>query len=149
VNRFCFLYTDKAGKYLSAEKGQLIPGRIVELPELDLFQRQNAQAVASIKRNVGLAAPFVYTTSDVSFINPLQPTVDSSRAYDIAALGTGHAVKRSLFQQLKNLFDNLLKNNQQQTITLQVEINYAYILNPSAAAGTAASADAAGHRGAR
>jgi hypothetical protein len=131
LNRFCFLYKDDAGNYLSAEKGQLIPARIVELPELDLFQRQNAQAVASIKRNVGLAEPFVYTTSDVSFANPLQPTVDSSRVYDIAALGSGQLVKRSLFQQLKNLFDNLLKNNQQPTITLQVEINYAYILNPA------------------
>ena len=131
LNRFCFLYKDDAGNYLSAEKGQLIPSRIVELPELDLFQRQNAQAVSSIKRNVGLAEPFVYTTSDVSFANPLQPTVDSSRTYDIAMLGSAHAVNRSLYEQLKNLFDNLLKNNQQPTITLQVEINYAYILNPA------------------
>jgi hypothetical protein len=130
-NRFCFLYKNDASKYLTAEEGQLIPARIVELPELDLFQRQNAQAVASIKRNVGLAEPFVYTTSDVSFTNPLQPTVDSSRAYDIAALGATLTTKRSLFEQLKNLFDNLLKNNQQPTITLQVEINYAYILNTS------------------
>jgi hypothetical protein len=130
LHRFCFLFKDAAGNYLSAEKGQLIQPRIVQLPELDLFQRQNARSVASIKRNVGLAEPFVYSTSDVSFANPLQPTVDSSRLYNIAALGSAQPVKRPLLDQLNNLFTQLLANNQQPTITLQVEVGYAYLLNP-------------------
>lgn len=129
VNQFCFVYRDQSNNYLSAEKGQIIPGRIVELPELDLFQRQNAQATAMIKRNVGLAEPFVYSTSDVTFANPLQPTVDSSLSYDIASLGSAHPVKRSLFEQLKNLFNNLLRFNDLATLTFQVEITYDYVLN--------------------
>jgi len=75
------------------------------------------------------AEPFIYTTSDVRFPNAAQPTADSSRGYDIASLGSSGPVKRSLFEQLKNLFDNLLRNNDQPTLTLQVEVTYDYVLN--------------------
>lgn len=135
VERFCFVYRDADGHYLSAEKGQTIAGRTVELPGLDLFQRQNAQATTSIRRNVELvpgrasAEPFIYTTSNVSFANPLQPTVDSTRPYDVAALGSSGPVVRSLKDQLANLFDNLLRDNQQPMVTAQVEVTYDYVLN--------------------
>jgi LysM repeat protein len=135
VSQFCFVYADKDGQYLSAEKGQTISDRTVELPDLDLFQRQNAQATTKIKRNVELvpgrvsAGPFIYTTSDVTFANALQPTVDSSHEYDIASLGSSVPVKRSLFEQLKNLFNHLLQHNDQPTLTLQVEVTYDYVLN--------------------
>jgi hypothetical protein len=135
LNQFCFVYVDKDGKYLSAEQGQTIPDRTVELPALDLFQRQNAQSTTKIIRNAELvpgrisAKPFIYTTSDVRFPNALQPTVDSSHAYDIARLGSANPVKRSLLDQLKNLFANLLQFNDQPTLTLQVEVTYEYVLN--------------------
>ncbi|HMF55201.1 MAG TPA: Ig-like domain-containing protein [Pyrinomonadaceae bacterium] len=135
LNQFCFVYVDNEGNYLSAEKGQTIADRTVELPDLDLFQRQNAQTTTKIKRNVELvpgrvsAEPFIYTTSDVRFANALQPTVDSSHVYDIASLGASSPVKRSLFEHLKNLFNNLLKYNDQPTLTLQVEVMYDYVLN--------------------
>lgn len=137
VDQFCFVYLDQDNQYLSAEKGQTIADRIVELPELDLFQRQNAQATTKIMRNVELvpgrtsAEPFIYTTSDVTFANALQPTVDSTHEYDIASLGSGNPVSRSLFEQLKNLFNNLLQFNDQKTLTLQVEVSYDYLLNPT------------------
>ena len=135
IDQFCFVYVDEDSNYLSAEKGQTIADRIVKLPELDLFQRQNAQATTKIKRNVELvpgrasAEPFIYTTSDVTFANALQPTVDSSHKYDIAALGSSGSVKRSLFEQLKNLFNNLLQFNEQPTLTMQVEVTYDYVLS--------------------
>src|SRR6266853_1185061 len=81
----------------------------VELPDLDLYQRQNALTTTKIKRNVELvpgrvsAEPFIYMTSDVRFANALQPTVDSSHVYDIASLGSSSPVKRSLFEHFKNL----------------------------------------------
>ncbi len=128
---FCFVYIDADGNYLSAENGQAIVARIVELPDLDLFQRQNAKTTASIKRNIGLAEPFVYSTSNVGFANPLQPTVDSSKVYNIAALDAAGAATRSLSDQLKNLFNHLLERDQQPTISLGVEVAYHYALNPN------------------
>lgn len=135
--RFCFVYerNDAPGTYLTAAEGQLIPDRIVVLPDLDLFQRQNAQATAKIERNAELvpgrrsAPPFIYTTSDVTFANPLQPTVDSTKTYDLASAGSAAPVKRSLLDQLRNLFSVLLQYNDQPTLTMQVEITYDYVLN--------------------
>lgn len=135
--RFCFVYQDKDGKYLTAAEGQLVPDRIVELPDLDLFQRQNAQATTKIERNAELvpgrksAPPFIYTTSDVTFANALQPTVDSTRPYDVASVGSGSPVTRTLLDQLRNLFSVLLQYNQQPTLTMQVEATYEYVLNSS------------------
>src|SRR5262249_38449659 len=134
ISQFCFVYADKDGKYLSAARGQTIVARTVELPDLDLFQRQNAQTTTKINRNVELAGrvsaeALIYTTSDVRFANALQPTVDSSHHYHIASLGSTDPVKRSLFGHLEHLFDELLRYNDQPALTLQVEVTYDYVLN--------------------
>jgi LysM repeat protein len=141
TDRFCFVYKKKGtdDEYLSAADGQATPDRRVVLPEMDILQRQDAWSTVSIKRNLvpdkPLAKHFVYTTPNMQFANPHQPTIDTSHEIDIATLGSPHdqPVKRALDQHLTALFDALLKDNTQESLTFQVECSYDYPVNPDLA----------------
>ena len=77
------------------------------------------------------APDFIYTTSDVSFTNPLHPTIVSDAKIDIASLGTsdGNPVQRSLNEQLMQLFTTLFANRYAGDVTIQVEVTYSYAFN--------------------
>ncbi|MCP3140384.1 Ig-like domain-containing protein [Pyxidicoccus xibeiensis] len=144
TDRLCFVYRRKQGagpdgSYLTAKEGQTIADRQVVLPELDLLERQDAWATVYLDRNRELvegrpsAEPFVYTTPEVRFSSPLYPTNDALAVVNVAELGSGNPPKpitRTLPEQLQTLFDALLANNTQARLTFQVEVTYAYPLNP-------------------
>ncbi len=82
------------------------------------------------------ASPFVYTTGDIHFPNPLLPTLDTNREIDISTIGgSGNPpshVTRSLEAQLQALFGALLAeldDNEQHDFLFQVEIQYDYRIN--------------------
>ncbi len=74
--------------------------------------------------------PFVFTTPDVSFGNPLHPTLRSAQRVNIATLGTqdGQPVQRLLEQHLSVLFNALFETDFSISSTLQVNVTYVYTL---------------------
>jgi LysM repeat protein len=136
-DRFCFVYKKRGtNDYLTAASGQMIGPREIVLPEMDIFQRQDSWPTIYLKRNEALvpgkqlADEFVYQTPDVKFANPFHPTIDSDVKLSIPCIGSPTPVTRSLQQQLETLFNALLKNNSEPTLTFQVEVNYLYSLSP-------------------
>jgi hypothetical protein len=132
-----FVYQSKDGSgYLTAAAGQAIPERTVTLQDLDVLQRQDAMTTASITRNAELvpgrptAEPFVYHSATTEFSNPMHPYIDSTSEIDIAGIGVGKPVVRSLEDHLTQLFAVLLEDNVQPQLTFQVEVTYDYPLNP-------------------
>jgi LysM repeat protein len=127
------------GDYLLAKAGQTTPARTVVLPDMDVLKRQDAWSTAKIERNRFLvsgresAQPFIYTTGDVTFPNPLHPTIDSSDPVDVAAIGASGPVPRSLSDHLGALFAALLFDSpgkpKASDVTVQVEAVYRYPLN--------------------
>ena len=138
---YCYWYEGSDGKPLSASVGQAIPDRQVVLPGMDILQRQDAWSTVYIKRNEELIPdkptedPFVYTTPNVQFANPLHPTLDTSNVVDISTIGSTtdppQHITRSLEEHLTALFDALLKDNTQQNVTFQVDCNYDYTIKLS------------------
>jgi hypothetical protein len=135
--RFGFIYEIKAtpGQYLSAADGQAIAQRDVVLSQMDILQRQDAWSTIYLKRNEELvpgrpsAEPFIYRTPDVQFVNPLHPTIDTEDKVDMSLIGASNPnqpVARTLPAQIQNFFTTLLQNNIEPTLTIQVEITYAY-----------------------
>jgi hypothetical protein len=140
--RFAFSSTVDSS-YLRASKGQSIPGRSVVLPGIDVLDRHDALASASIERNRFLvdqrksADAFVYTTGQVEFPGPLHPYVDRSDAVNIAGMGSSTPVSRSLTDHLDALFKALLFDGNQpkaDELTFQVETTYSYPINAMLAA---------------
>jgi hypothetical protein len=143
TGRYCFVYKQKdaPGDYLTAAVGQAVAGRTVVLPGLDILQRQDAWSTVSIERNKVLvpgkpsAEPFVYSTPMVRFANPLHPSIDSKAPINMSEITTPPPadpvpISRSLFAHIEALFAALLVSNSQPTLTIQVEVAYAYPLNP-------------------
>jgi hypothetical protein len=137
---FSFVYLRKgtANQYLSASDGQAIAERAVVLGGMDVLQRQDAWATIQVKRNEVLAGkaiadPFVYATPKVKFAEPLFPTISRTQTIALATLGStdGKPVARPLNAHLSAFFAALLAQNVQPTLTLQVEVTYAYSLNPN------------------
>ena len=121
--------------YLTEADSQKIPGRTMVLPDLDVFQRQDAWAGARITRNeeiipgLEIAEPFVYTTPESRFAGPMLPTLDWAMPIDIGRLG-GATQPRSLWQQFMTLFDELfaLLPDDSGPLTIQAEVGYSYRL---------------------
>jgi hypothetical protein len=135
--RFGFIYELAAtpGQYLSAADGQAIAQRDVVLTQMDILQRQDAWSTLYLKRNEELvpgrpsAEPFIYRTPDIQFVNPLHPTIDTDDTVDMSLIGASNPkqpVARTLPAQIQNFFSTLLQNNVEPTLTIQVEITYAY-----------------------
>ncbi|RBL89313.1 LysM peptidoglycan-binding domain-containing protein [Chitinophaga flava] len=127
-------YFEANGKPLDAATGQTISARIVQLPLLNLFAKQNIRTVAEMKRNNELvpgrptAPDFIYTTGEVGFTDIFNPLLEYNLAVDIAT-ATGSKQKTTLKGQLKSLFDVLLKNNKQDLLSFLMSCSYAYQLN--------------------
>ena len=75
-----FTYRQRdTGMYLPASEGKGIAARMVVLPDLDILERQDANAQVFLRRNEELvpgkptAEPFVYQTPTVSLSAPLRP----------------------------------------------------------------------------
>ncbi len=123
----------ETGQPLKAEAGQKIVDRIVVLPGMDIFQRQNAKSSVQLKRNEELipgrpsAEPFVYATGDVEFANPYPPTIDVREVVEISEIGT--AGNRTLSDHLKALWKALLENNTQPTLTVHITCTYTHKIN--------------------
>jgi hypothetical protein len=108
---------------------------------MNILARQDAATTAFIRRNVELvpgkqsSEPFIYTTGMVSFSNPYHPTTDCDLPVDISTINapSGQHNYAPLGTQLTNLFDALLKENSQDTVSILMSCQYTYPLNASTA----------------
>ena len=130
--------SDVDGQYLTASVGMNIPARTFVLPDLDILERQDAQAEVYITRNADLvpgktiADPLVYMTPTVSFDQPLHPTLvvdDPINLATIFSTGPNNPVQRSLDCQLGLLYDALFANAGTDDVTLQASLYYEYEIN--------------------
>jgi hypothetical protein len=122
------------GEYLTQAEGQQIPERTLVLPSLDVLQRQDAWATVWVTRNERiledgpeLADPFVYTTSEVKFSEPLLPSLESEHLIDIAAIGNGGS-DRTLNEHLAALFRALFADVPPEVteVLIGAEASYQY-----------------------
>jgi hypothetical protein len=133
---YCYYYT-KDGAILPASEGQTITERSIQLPGMNILARQDAATTAQVKRNVTLvpgkpcSEPFIYTTGTVEFANAFHPTNDCLILIDISQINApnGQHNYATLSTQLTNLFDALLKENAQRTLSFLMSCNYTYQLN--------------------
>jgi hypothetical protein len=118
--------------YLTEADGQKIPGRTMVLPDLEVFQRQDAWAGARITRNEeiipghDIADDFVYTTPVARFAGPMLPTLDWSVPVDLGRLGRATG-PRPLEQQFKTLFNELFSDDS-GPLTIEASLDYGYRL---------------------
>ncbi|WP_438425672.1 LysM peptidoglycan-binding domain-containing protein [Aquimarina macrocephali] len=134
---YSYYYTSKdTGKILEASIGQSIANREVLIPTMNILNRQDADTTANLKRNVELvpgkpsADDFVYTTGNIGFSNAFHPTIDSSKPLNIATINNPSSPNvGTLEQQLTILFDTLLAENSQDTISILMNANYSYQAN--------------------
>ncbi|MCW3464865.1 hypothetical protein [Chitinophaga nivalis] len=135
---YCYYYEQEGtGTILKAADGQVIQDRTVVIPEMNLLARQDALTTATLKRNAELipgkpsSEPFIYTAGPVSFANPYHPAADCPQLLNIAAINSGSSGYNitTLAAQLTNLFDALLKENSQDTISVLASCLYTYQLN--------------------
>lgn len=134
ADKFSYYFTAN-GIPLSAAIGQAIGPRVIQLPDLNLFARQNIQTSVEMKRNVDLvpgrqtADDFIYTTGETAFPDLFNPLLNYAAPIDIAAVLTGSDQKTTLKAQLQALFDVLLKYNSQELLSFMMTCSYAYQLN--------------------
>jgi hypothetical protein len=135
---FTFYLTDPK-KLLSANDGRKLRDRTIVLRDMDILQRQDALTTLFIKRNVELvpgrptADPFVFTTPEMSFTNPLRPSITEPGEIRIEMIGVpakGPPTRQSLRKHLDVLFAALFANAPPQN-TIQLTVRYAYDLGPA------------------
>lgn len=135
---YAFWYLKKDGKTpMMADQAQVISGRKVVFPGMQILQRQDAKASIYVRRNEQLVPPhdsneaFIYQTSDVTFSNPLHPTLSSDQKVDIATVGSasGLPMDRSLEAHLTTLFAALLQNSHVDQVTVQMVAYYSFSLS--------------------
>lgn len=134
-----FTYRQRdTGMYLPASEGKGIAARMVVLPDLDILERQDANAQVFLRRNEELvpgkptAEPFVYQTPTVSLSAPLRPTVDSDQPVNMAAIyaqGADQPVSRSLECQLGLFYQALFGHAGSDSAILSLTAYYEYRLN--------------------
>ncbi|MEN3754061.1 hypothetical protein ABC733_19590 [Mangrovibacter sp. SLW1] len=131
---YSYYYLDCDGQPLTAEQAQSIAPRTVVLPGMQILSRQDAISIVHLTRNEDIGgvinSPFVYTTPNVSFGNPLHPTVRSRQTFNIATLGMegGQPVSRSLDAHMEALFNALFAQSLSGNSTLQINVTYFYTL---------------------
>ena len=136
TGNYCYYYT-KNGAILPASEGQTIQERSIQLPGMNILARQDAATTAQVKRNVTLvpgkpcSEPFIYTTGTVEFADAFHPTNDCLILVDISQINApnGQHNYAPLSTQLTNLFNALLKENAQHTLSFLMSCNYTYQLN--------------------
>ena len=122
-----------SGVYLTQAEGQQIPDRKLVLPSLDVLQRQDAWTTVWVTRNEQileegpeLAGPFVYTTTEVKFPEPMLPSLEDEHLIDIAGIGSG-GPDRTLTEHLAALFSALFADVPQGTeVLIGAEASYLY-----------------------
>lgn len=126
-------------KPLSANDGRKLRDRTIILRDMDILERQDALTTLSIKRNVELvpgrptADPFVFTTPEMSFPNPLRPSITESGEIRIERIGVAQKDpprQQSLRKQLDVLFTALFAKAPAKN-TVQLTVRYAYDLGPA------------------
>lgn len=134
---YAYYFVDAKGVPLSAALGQQQPQRTIELSDMNVLNRQDAETAVELRRNVELikgmpsADAFVYRTGQIGFAGPLHPTITSSNSIDISTLGASPARPHNqvaLAQHLANLLDALLDKNSQPTLSVQMNCSYDYPL---------------------
>jgi LysM repeat protein len=133
---YAFYFTDSSGAIITAAEGQQKPRRTLVLGGLNILQRQDAETVVELKRNVEpikrrpSANDFVYTTGPVSFSDKVHPTISHGEALDISTLPDHSATHNTLplAQHLDNLLDALLLKNTQPALYFQLSCSYDYSL---------------------
>jgi len=124
-------------KPLTGDKAQEIEERTMEMPGLQVLQRQDAKATIYLRRNEELvtgqpsAKHFIYQTPKVTYSNPLHPTITSDQLVDIATIGSkpDKYVTRTLQEHLTALFKELFKDRKKGGVTIQIETSYSYTFN--------------------
>jgi hypothetical protein len=136
-DHFRFYFKDPGGNPLKALTGQGIGSRTVTLPKMNILARQDAETTVELKRNIDLvpskttASDFIYTTGKVGFANRYYPLIEYDQEISIAAISSGKPQKATLSQHLTNLFNELLKENSQDTLSFLMTNTYTYQLNPA------------------
>ncbi|MBC9909724.1 hypothetical protein [Chitinophaga varians] len=133
---YCYYYKHiKDGSLLPASIGQTIAKRTVVLKKLNILARQDAGVGVYMDRNADLVPgkptnhAFVYTTGNVEFPNYYYPNFVRNEPINIATIPTGQPVVAPLQTHLNNLFDALLKKNQQGKLSFNVVVAYDYQVN--------------------
>lgn len=131
---YAYYYVDQQGNPLQGAVAQSIAARTVALPGMQILSRQDALSTVHLTRNENINgeinSSFVFVTPEVSFGNPMHPTLRSRQKVNIATLGSGDGqpVKRSLDAHLTALFTALFEEGFTGDSTLQVNMNYHYQL---------------------
>jgi len=129
---YAYYYTDNKGDPLTGAQAQSIAARDVSLPGMQILARQDALSTVYLTRNENIGGainqPFVYKTPEVSFGNPLHPTIKSAEPVPVATLGSGDGkpVTRSLDAHLTALFTALFENSFDGDSTIQLNAGYDY-----------------------
>ncbi|WJV68871.1 hypothetical protein PCO86_11085 [Pectobacteriaceae bacterium CE70] len=140
TGRYAYYYIDSNEQPLTGKVAQSLAERTVELPGMQILERQDAISTVHLTRNEDIDGkinePFVFTTPDVSFGNPLHPTIRSNQPVNIATLGVpdGKPESRSLDQHLTALFNALFESSFSGDSTIQVNMTYAYTLSSALSA---------------
>lgn len=135
IGLYAWYYLDSQRQPLTAEVAQSIAARTVQLAGMQILERQDALSRVLLKRNENINGainkPFVYTTPEVSFGNPLHPTLRSDRPVNIAGVGEpgGVPVTRPLDAHLQALFSALFDGNVSGDSTIQFTVNWDYQLS--------------------
>jgi hypothetical protein len=133
-----YIYSNGSGPLLDFTTAQGIALRGVAYPGLPILAQQNAIATAYVTRNENLvtrkttAPAFVYTTPEVTFSEPVQPTLAPGDPIDISLIGSPQV--RSLSAHLTALFGALAAQAGQNELTVQVVVTYTFTLNSGSGA---------------
>ena len=134
---FCFYFVDAQSNPLKAEAGQRIAPRILTLPRMNILARQDVETTVALQRNADLlagkttASDFIYTTGNVGFVDLYHPLIHHSSTVNIAAIVSGVSQNTTLRQHLTNLFNQLLKENSQNSLSFLMTNTYSYQSNNS------------------
>ncbi|MGD8958260.1 MAG: LysM domain-containing protein [Desulfobacteraceae bacterium] len=126
------------GTSLSAREGRQRAERRIRLPGLGILARQQALTTIRIVRNAELVPGrrshprMIYTSPDLRFTAPCRPALMVDTPVNLAAVGDGGEgpAVRSLTGHLAALFDVLFREAPGMVQKIQLEVQYAYRLNP-------------------
>jgi hypothetical protein len=129
---YLFYNKDKDGSknYLTYKEGVLIKSRNINF-KLDILNYQNAWAGIYLTRNNNLVSSyptnsnFIYSTPIVRFYEILTPLLQCNSTIKLESIN--HKVLE-LETHLHNLFNELLKDNQNENVILKLECLYSYSL---------------------
>ena len=121
--------------YLTWDEALEMPGRRVDIRELDAIEYQNAWANVRIIRNANLIGPenptrtpFIYRTPKIQFRNKLTPLLDTMKEIEVATIPSGLPQQRTMEAHLTELFKTFFKGSPSQEQLVKLEARYDYSL---------------------